>query len=121
MNKSVWENDNLYFPLRIKLFQIVSYLSDESSAQTTIHDPVVVTHGQEHHVTDGNRISLWGFDDRRFLSDGANGHNGYLWLVNYGGTHDVAKTSHIGQGEGSALNLIRQKLILTGTTGHVVH
>lgn len=104
----------------IELFEVISYAAYEGSAEQPIYYAVVVGHGEEHHLSDSDDVAVFRFDDGRFFSDSAYGHDSYLGLVNDGRAHDITEGSDVGEGEGATLNFVWFELVDSGAVGEVV-
>src|ERR1039458_8705306 len=75
----------------VKLFKVIRNPSQETPAQCTIHHSMIIRKRKEHHLANSYQISLWSFNDGRFLFDGSCCHNCNLWLIDNRSSHSVAK------------------------------
>src|SRR5688572_2299991 len=93
--------------LCIKILQFICNRSKESCTQTSIYNPVIVTHREIHHMSDCNTVAVRSFNNYWSFFDGTNSKYGYLWLIDDGSTHQAPKRPDIGKRECTVCNVFR--------------
>src|ERR1035438_1095915 len=91
----------------VKLFKVIRNPSQETPAQCSIHNSMIIRKREEHHLSNSYQISLWSFNDSGFLFDGPRCHNCNLWLIDNRSSHSVTKCSNVCYCKGAALNIIK--------------
>src|ERR1700704_3115322 len=89
-----------------KILQFIGNRCQESCTEAAIHNSVIVTHAEIHHVPDGNAVTERSLNHYRAFLNCTHRKNGYLRLVNNGSTHQAPKASHICKSECSTLRII---------------
>src|SRR5262245_41424394 len=92
--------------LRIEVFEFFCNSIEECRSQCSINDTMVIRHGDVHHMTDRNRITLLCFDHHRSFLDSTNCQDSYLRLVDDRSSHQATECAYIGEGESTTLRIV---------------